>query len=267
MFFSRQMLAGLLTKKRGHISILIASLLGIISPLGSYIIIPLSAALYGIGVPLPPLIALMISSPLINPNLFLLTAGALGMEMAVLRTFSALILGVSSGYLAMFLINKNIIKIGNILRNNNTSILNDYPNEKNKKVLSRFFRELYRMTIYISKYFFLAVIIAAVIKIFVNPDYIMRYLGENKFISVLITSGAGIPFYVCGGAAIPVVQQLAELGLSKGAVLGFFISGPITRISNLIVVNATFRSTILLFYLFVGIAGAFIFGLIYNLIP
>ena len=123
------------------------------------------------------------------------------------------------------------------------------------------------MTIYICKYFFLAIIIAAVIKILVNPEYTIRFLGDNKFISVLITTGAGIPFYVCGGAAIPVVQQLAELGMSKGAVLAFFISGPVTRISNLIVVNATFKSIILWLYLFVGISGAFIFGLIYNLIP
>jgi uncharacterized membrane protein YraQ (UPF0718 family) len=235
--------------------------------LGSYVIIPLSAALYGIGVPLPPLMALMISSPLINPNLFILTAGALGIEMAILRTLSALILGILSGYLTVFMINKKIIKTGNVLRNDTTFIINEDSANKNRNTFSRFLVELYRMTIYISKYFFLAILIAAVIKIFVNPNYIMRFFGDNNFLSVLITSGAGIPFYVCGGAAIPVVQQLAELGMSKGAILAFFISGPVTRISNLILINFTFKRAILWLYLLVGIGGAFVFGLIYNLVP
>jgi len=267
MFFSRQKLAALFAKKQGHTSIIVASLLGIVSPLGSYVIIPLSAALYGIGVPLPPLMALMISSPLINPNLFILTAGALGIEMAILRTLSALILGILSGYLTVFMINMKIIKTGNVLRNDTTFIINDDSANKNRNTFSRFLVELYKITIYISKYFFLAILIAAVIKIFVNPDYIMRFFGDNNFLSVLITSGAGIPFYVCGGAAIPVVQQLAELGMSKGAVLAFFISGPVTRISNLILINFTFKRAILWNYLLIGIVGACVFGLLYNLVP
>jgi uncharacterized membrane protein YraQ (UPF0718 family) len=265
-FFSRQQLASLFPKKQGFISIFIASLLGIISPLGSYVIIPLSAALYGVGIPLAPLMALMISSPLINPNLFLLTAGAFGIEMAILRTLSALILGVSAGYLTIWIMKKNIIKTGNILRTNSTFSLNDDSADRNRKPFSRFLIELYRMTIYISKFFFLAILLAAVIKIFINPNWMMRFFGDNNFLAVLITSGAGVPFYVCGGAAIPVVQQLAELGMSKGAVLAFFISGPVTRISNLIIVNFTFKSTILWLYLLTGIGGAFLFGLLYNLV-
>jgi uncharacterized membrane protein YraQ (UPF0718 family) len=165
------------------------------------------------------------------------------------------------------MINKKIIKTENVLRNETTFIINDNSSNKNRNTFSRFLVELYRMTIYICKYFFLAILIAAVIKIFVNPNYIMRFFSNNNFLSVLITSGAGIPFYVCGGAAIPVVQQLAELGMSKGAVLAFFISGPVTRISNLILINLTFKRAILWNYLLIGIVGACVFGLLYNLVP
>jgi len=70
---------------------------------------------------------------------------------------------------------------------------------------------------------------------------------------------------VCGGAAIPVVQQLADLGMYKGAVLAFFISGPITKISNLVVLQSVFKKTILIQYLVIGLAGAVFFGLVYNL--
>lgn len=36
-------------------------------------------------------------------------------------------------------------------------------------------------------------------------------------------------------------RQLADLGMSQGAVLAYFISGPATKISNLVVLQATFK--------------------------
>ena len=62
-----------------------------------------------------------------------------------------------------------------------------------------------------------------------------------------------------------LVDQLAALGMSKGAVLAYFISGPVTKISNLVILQAAFKRTILIQYLAIGILGALIFGIIYNL--
>ena len=87
IFVSKQQMVAFFSKRDYNTSIVIASLIGVISPFGSYIIIPMSAALLLTGVPLHVLMALMISSPLINPNLFLLTTGAMGIEMAILRSF------------------------------------------------------------------------------------------------------------------------------------------------------------------------------------
>ena len=84
---------------------------------------------------------------------------------------------------------------------------------------------------------------------------------------MVLTTAAGVPFYVCGGAAIPVVQSLAELGMSKGAVLAFFISGPVTKVSNLVILGAAFKSRLLAWYLLAGIGGALLLGMLYNLIP
>lgn len=104
--------------------------------------------------------------------------------------------------------------------------------------------ELYKMGNYVGKYFIIAVLLAAVIKIMVPADYIARFLGQDTFLSVLLTTRAGIPFFVCGGAAIAVVQQLEELGMGKGAMLAFFISGPATKISTLILIHSAFSQKV-----------------------
>jgi uncharacterized membrane protein YraQ (UPF0718 family) len=225
----------------------------------------MSAALLLIGVPLPALMALMVSSPLINPNLFVLTAGAMGLEMAILRTLAALVLGSLAGYLTTWLIKKKHLIPEQVIRNPGQFSLDPFSGATAERTFSGFMLELYKMTKYVSKFFFLAIVFAAALKILLNPNAVVRLFGGDSFLSVAISTGAGVPFYVCGGAAIPVVQQLAELGMSKGAVLAYFISGPVTKISNLVILQTIFKGKILLQYLAIGILGAFIFGIIYNL--
>ena len=252
-------------QNRKNFSIILAALIGVISPLGSYVVIPLSAALFLIGTPLPVLMSLVISSPLINPNLFLLTAGAFGYEMAILRLLAAFLLGIAAGYSTLWLIKSKYIQPEIVVNKNKHFNITSFGNNSSKHIISQFGTELYKMTMYISKYFFLGILLAAIIKIAVPPNFMIKLFHGNNFLSILFSTGAGIPFYVCGGAAIPVVQQLADLGMSKGAVLAFFISGPATKISNLVLLKSAFSSRVFLFYLSICISGAFLFGLAYSI--
>lgn len=264
-FISKQRMSAFFSRRRDATTILAAALIGVLSPVGSYVIIPMSAALLLIGVPLPALMALMVASPLMNPNLFVLTAGAMGLDMALLRTLAAFVLGAVAGYITRWLINKRGLKSMEVIRNKRQFALDQFSGSTKEATLSGFLLELYKMSRYVSKYFFLAIVFAAIIKIVVNPNAVVRLFGSDTFLSVAISTGAGVPFYVCGGAAIPVVQQLAELGMSKGAVLAYFISGPVTKISNLVILQTIFRTTILIQYLAIGLLGALAFGTLYNL--
>ncbi len=262
LFISRKRLAGFFINRK-YSSIVVASVIGVISPLGSYIVIPVSAGLFSIGVPIPVLMALLISSPLINPNLFLLTAGAFGMEMAVMRTISAFSLGILAGYGTLALTRWRMIPSEGLMKNNSGF---DFNNSGEAELVTwrSFFNELYKMTRYISKFFFLAILLAATIKILASPNFIIRMFNGNNFLSVLISTGAGVPFYVCGGAAIPVIQQFAALGLDKGAVLAFFISGPVTKLSNILIMHSAFQLKVLFLYVALGVAGAFFMGMVYS---
>ena len=264
LFLSRNQISGFFQNMK-HGSIFIAAFLGILSPLGSYIVIPMAAALFLLGTPLPVLMAFMVSSPLIDPNLFVLTAGAFGYELAIVRTISAFILGIAAGYLTLWLLNIHFIDPDKVIKSgiNGSGFVASADSAPEKSVRT-FGAELLKMTKYISKYFFLAILLAAAIKILAPPNLMTRLFGGNDFISVLFLTGAGIPFYVCGGAAIPVVQALAEFGLSNGAILAFFISGPVTKISNLVLMGSAFGLRTFLIYISTGIIGAILLGIAYN---
>jgi uncharacterized membrane protein YraQ (UPF0718 family) len=265
IFISKERLSTIFIGKRSGLYILLAIFIGVVSPLGSYVIIPLSAALLVTGVPLYILMALMVSSPLMNPNLFVLTAGAMGLEMALLRTFSALLLGAIAGYSTLWLEQRKMMLPDRVIREGTAFTVDGIKRGGMEHTFRGIMIELYKMTWYISRYFFLAIIMASAIKIAVNPKFIVRLFDSDNLLSVILSTAAGVPFYVCGGAAIPVVQQLADLGMSKGAVLAYFISGPVTKISNLLIMQAAFKRIILVQYLAIGLIGAVALGFLYNL--
>lgn len=265
LYLSKAWVANFFRNNR-NLSIVFSALLGVVAPLGSYVVIPLSAALLSLGVPLPVLMALLVASPLIDPTLFLLTAGAFGLKFAMVRLVCAFLLGIAAGYSTQLLMKTKFIT-GNALLNSETgTTVKIAINPGNSVGFSQFGKELYRMTLFISKYFFIAIVLAALIKILTPPNLMLRVFDKNSFMAIVVSTGAGIPFYVCGGAAIPVIQQLADLGLSQGAALAFFISGPITKISNLVLMHSAFSFRIFLLYICIGIIGALFFGLLYNLL-
>lgn len=243
-----------LSGKNIHLSIVVAALLGIVSPLGSYVVIPLAAALVIAGLPLAPVIAFMVSSPLINPGLFILTMGALGLEMAVMRVICAFVLGISAGFITHY-----------FLRDLASAVKNQPTGDASKLIKKRtFFNEALAYTTYISKYFFIGIFIAALTKVFIPVAWLSTMLGSNHVVSIFAATLAGVPFYTCGGAELPVIQQLADLGADKGAILAYFISGPATKVATVVLLVSVFRKKIVYLYFSVSIIGAILMGLIYH---
>lgn len=240
--------------KNIHLSIVVAALLGIVSPLGSYIVIPLSAALLLAGLPLAPMVTFMVSSPLINPGLFMLTVGALGMEMAVMRVLSAFVLGITAGLVTQHLLPLEGVAVIAQAGGNTAALIK-------KRTLTQ---EALAYTKYISKYFFIGIVVAALTKVFIPVAWFSAILGSNHIISIFAATLAGVPFYTCGGAELPVIQQLADLGADKGAILAYFISGPATKVATVVLILSVYKKPIVYLYFSVSIIGAILMGLLYH---
>jgi len=79
-------------------AILLATLVGAFSPFCSCGVIPVIAALLIGGVPLPPVMAFWIASPSMDPEIFFLSVGTIGWDLAVWRLAGTLILSLSAGF-------------------------------------------------------------------------------------------------------------------------------------------------------------------------
>jgi uncharacterized membrane protein YraQ (UPF0718 family) len=96
-------------------AILLATLVGAFSPFCSCGVIPVIAALLMGGVPLPPVMAFLIASPSMDPEIFFLSVGTIGWNLAVWRLAGTLAMSLSAGFITYGLmqvgwINNNVLK-------------------------------------------------------------------------------------------------------------------------------------------------------------
>jgi len=272
LYLPRQRLTSLLNRW-GAWSIPLASLLAIVSPLCTFAVIPLVAGLLAVGLPAPPLVAFLVASPLMNPTLFAMTMGAMGIEMALARTISALVLGTSAGLIIQMLVSHQ----GRLtylcpVTDPSTSDGKGYSCGKEMSrqglpsQLRRFGHEFTHLGVFVGKYLIFAVVIAAIVEVMVPGRWIVQVLGYRHWYSVVLAVLLGVPFYVCGGGTIPVIMVLLRLGMDKGAALAFFIAGPATKFSTVLTLRTALGNRLLLFYLMLTFGGAVLFGFIFGAI-
>jgi uncharacterized membrane protein YraQ (UPF0718 family) len=107
-------------KAQPLVAILLATLLGAFSPFCSCGVIPVIASLLIGGVPLAPVMSFWLASPSMDPEIFFLSAGMLGWELAVWRLLSTLVMSLSGGFLTHFLIQRGWLGVQFIRSNQST---------------------------------------------------------------------------------------------------------------------------------------------------
>jgi uncharacterized membrane protein YraQ (UPF0718 family) len=246
-------------------SVWTATFVGIVSPVPTYVAIPLVAALFRAGVPAPPLFAFLVASPLMNPMIFSLTVGAFGYEMAILRAASAVTLGLLAAWVAESRAFADCFARFACADTGPSGHGGRGGTPPRPGAAWEFARQLRSNSRFILKYFTAGVIVAAAVKVLVPTGWIVKTLGAGSSLSVLLAVAAGVPLYACGGGTIPVLQTLQQMGMDKGAILAFFISGPATKLSTLVALKAAVDYRVFLLYLAIGLVGATAFGFAYSL--
>ncbi len=95
--------------KKPIVAILLATIVGALSPFCSCGVIPVIATLLISGVPLAPVMSFWIASPSMDPEIFFLSVATVGWELSVWRLVSTFIISLSSGYITHWAVVKEFI--------------------------------------------------------------------------------------------------------------------------------------------------------------
>lgn len=253
--------------------IVLAALAGGLSPFCSCGVIPLIAALLAMGVPLSAVMAFWLASPVMDPSMFFLTSGVLGVEFALAKTLSAVALGGVGGLVTLFLAGSAVLQdplrdgIGNggcggaRVRDPKPVVWAFWHHADRRE---KFGREALKTTLFLAQWLTLAFVLESLMLAYVPAETITSVLGGAGLMPIVTATLVGVPAYLNGYAALPLVSGLIEQGMAPGAGLAFLVAGGVTSLPAAIAVWALVKPRVFALYIAISLGGALTAGVLYQ---
>lgn len=250
-----------------------AALFGGLSPFCSCGVIPLIAALLAMGVPLAPVMAFWLASPVMDPAMFAITTGEIGLTFAIGKTLAAVGIGLLGGFAVLAMTRGGLLSdplrpgVGN-------GGCGGSKVRAPKPILWRFWREEPRVqtfqhqamsnTMFLGKWLVFAFVLESLMVAYVPGEAVVGLVGDGGLGSVLLATVVGVPAYLNGYAALPLAAGLIEQGMAPGAAMAFLVAGGISSIPAAVAVWALARPPVFALYLGLAFAGSMLAGLAFQ---
>lgn len=254
--------------------ITVAAAAGGLSPFCSCEVIPFIAALLAAGAPLSAVMAFWLSSPLMDPAMFAITAGGLGFEFAIAKTVAAVALGLGGGLAVMALKNTNLVT--DPLRPVDAKGCGCGASPFSGAPLWRFWQEPKRREtfrdatltnlLFLGKWLAFAYILQELMIRYIPAETVADLVGGDGLAPILIAAFVGAPAYLNGYAAVPLVAGLVEQGMSQGAAMAFVVAGGVSCIPAAVAVWALVKPRVFMTYLALALSGAMVAGVAWNML-
>jgi uncharacterized membrane protein YraQ (UPF0718 family) len=256
------------------IAIVAASLAGALSPFCSCGVIPLIAGMLASGVPLAPVMAFCISSPIMDPEMFILTAAGINFNFAMAKTITAIGMGLFAGF-SVFGLQKmgyirHPLKKGNGCGCGGPSFDPQAPMKISWRFWQiptkkdQFIQQTRNNGLFLGKWMTLAFFIESLMIAYIPAETIASLVGLDNTMAIPLSAIVGIPAYMNGYAAIPMISGLMELGMAPGAALSFAAAGAVSSIPAALAVYALVKRSVFFVYMAIGFAGSLIAGFLYH---
>jgi len=277
--------------------------IGAVTPLCACGTMAVVLSLLTTALPWGPIMAFLVSSPLMSPDTFVLLSGFMGIKFAVALTVASIILGLVCGF-ATHLIEKNTrllddqlwikkeepvisccssvtpqlllidnydccnVTVKSISKDNNnccTATLEAKPSLLEKFKVKEIINSFIDLGIKkVLPLFILFVAIAYLLKTYVPDAWVMTLFSGNHFYSVPLASLIGLPLYISDATIVPLLSVLRDAGASDGTLLAFMISGPATSLGVIGGLNIIMKRRAIFLYIFFILAGSIVLGYAYD---
>lgn len=254
-------------------TVLAASLIGAITPVCGVTVLPLMAGLLAAGVPLAPIMAFWLSSPITDPAMLATTAATLGLSFAVGKTIAAFALGVFGGaFTALFartswalhaLRDNGLARQLSAARCGERQTFDPWvwrTDERRRSFGKQFWATTRLILICLIPAFAAEYALNAAL----TPGSLAAYVGEDQWWAIPAAVFVGAPAYIDGYAALPLTRGLIENGMSHGAAMAFLISGGVVSIWGALAIAPVLKLKPFLLYLTLAVLGSLAAGYVFE---
>jgi hypothetical protein len=142
--------------------------------------------------------------------------------------------------------------------------LKKYTREDNKQWM----RETWYFTKLILPLLLIGVFVTGILAVLIPGELVAEYVGDNSVRSNSITTAFGILMYFPTLVEVPVARMFLDLGMAKGPLLAYLLSGPTMSLQSIFVVQKMMGKKKTLTYVMLMavfcVLGGLIFGWVFG---
>lgn len=252
-------------------AVVAAAFVGAVLPVCGITVLPLMAGLLAGGVPLAPVMAFWLASPITDPSMLAATGATLGWAFALGKVAAAVGLGLFGGVMTMLFAARPWAQ--DPLRDNGivgrlgagcggdgfrAAIWRD-PSRRD-----RFWRETWSVSRLIIIVLIPAFSAEFLLNAWIQPGIVAAYVGDQSIWAIPLAVIVGGPAYIDGYAALPLTRALLEQGMSPGAGMAFLVAGGVVSIWGALAIFPVLRLKPFLLYLGLAATGSMASGWIFD---
>ncbi|AZO08818.1 MULTISPECIES: permease [unclassified Mesorhizobium] len=258
-------------KGRPVATILMASGIGSVIPVCGVTVLPLTTGLLASGVPLAPIMAFWVSSPITGPTMLAVTWALLGPGFAIGKLVAAFALGVFSGAITALLARTQMVqhplrsqKSMSGLCDTCTPAGLSFRIWRDRARMRAFGTNLVSTTRTVVLCLTFAFSAEFLLRDFLPSDALAAYVGVNSSYAIPLAVLVGAPMYLDGLAALPLVQGLLDLGMSPGAAMALLVSGGAVSIWGVMAVALVLRPSTIALFVALAVSGSLVIGYVFQ---
>ena len=242
---------------------IIAALLGTVTPFCSCSSIPLFIGFTSAGLPLGVTFSFLISSPMVDIGSLVLLMSIFGWKVAVIYVVLGLIIAVIGGTFIEKLHLEN--QVEEYIRGAHAI---DVPQEKLhfKDRIKYAWEQVVLTAKKVAPYVLIGVGIGAIIHNWIPEDFIVKVLGDNNPLGVVLATIAGIPMYADIFGTIPIAEALLAKGALLGVVLSFMMGVTTLSLPSIIMLRKAVKPKLLGIFIAICTVGIIVVGYFFNAI-
>jgi len=257
-------------------TIVAATTVGALLPVCGVTVLPLMVGFLAAGVPLAPVMAFWLASPITGPAMLLATAATLGWEFAIGKALAAIGLGLFGGGMTALVASRDWAAsplrangiVGSIggqcgPRGDDEAAF-DPIIWRDPARRARFAREAWSITRLILLVLTPAFAAEYLLNAWLEPNAVTAYVGQDSALAVPLAVLVGGPAYIDGYAALPLTRALLEHGMSTGAAMAFLVSGGVASIWGAMAIFPVLKLRPFLLYLALAAVGSMIAGWVFG---
>ncbi len=262
-FFPPERTKKILGRFHGIWANIIAALLGTVTPFCSCSSIPLFIGFTSAGLPLGVTFSFLISSPMVDLGSLVLLMSIFGWKVAVVYVLLGLVIAVAGGTLIEKLHLQN--QVEEFIRNGRSL---DVPQDELhfKDRLKYAWEQVVATAKKVFPYVLIGVGIGAIIHNWIPEEFIVKILGDNNSLGVVLATIAGVPMYADIFGTIPIAEALLAKGALLGVVLSFMMAVTTLSLPSMIMLRKAVKPKLLGIFISICTVGIIVVGYFFNAI-